>query len=668
MFGVFWDLTLPVVSWRQRSWANARELVVYRVFMSNALVALDETPQPSSRIVALFALLCAHPAAVAVDSILGLASGFSDAVRFLPLLVVIHCDAALFGIWATQNDRRFRKMLLYCCLSSVLALLFFFLAGGPDSGVASEFCESQPGLAILQIVLGLPLIVLLFRCNQNGVRRGWFWLATGGLLLGFGAIASFTGTLSDSPGQRIGWVERFWFPDEALIRGLVICVVNLAAIFFCAAVFESIVGHQRAVHWLGYFGICLALILVTSWAIGGNMNSKSWTTFGRPPTWNKQWFNMLLSPLSIPIASGMVMMAIAGLFRLLKWQSVSRENAPFQLREPGCIPVAKTRFRILVGLIRVALIISAANLVVGFLQSWITIDTNRFGRHGILSELLYMAPHGLWSAQAGLSAVFFQSSTLNLWKRMLVMLVWAELSMAAFWGQVALASWMRAEPSEFVSSLFHCAVGGVLVGAVGIAVGKYLLKPPVRVACEGLESLQDLRVRRASLSLGDLITILTAFAAISYPISVVFSLEIWHNPLEFGYIVLIRLPWLLAASGAVAIAVQTWLIGKRTSFWCIALIGALLVGCCAHDWATLSFYYSERFFGVRYGFRILALPVMFLATGVGAVALKQCGFRVVLESAPPLTVSSREVASLRGNSNGLEHQEAVTTQAASPWD
>lgn len=658
-----------MVSWRQRFGANALGLLVYRDFMSNDLVALDETPLRSRRIVALFALLCAHPAAVAVDLILGLASGGSNAVRFLPLLVVIHCDAALFWIWATQNDRRFRRMLIYCCLSSLLALLFFFLAGGPHSGVASGFCESQPGLAILQTVLGLPLIVLLFRCHQNGVRCGWFWLATGGLLLCFGAIASLTGTLSDSPWQRIGWVERVWFPDESLIRGLVICVVNLAAIFFCAAIFESIVSRQRAVHWLGLFGICLTLILVTSWAIGGNMNSMSWTAFGRPPTWNIQWLSMLVSPLSIPIASSMVMMAIAGLFRLLKWQSTSRENVPFGVLEPNCSPVAKTRFRILLGLVRVALSISAANLVVGFLQSWITVDTNRFGRNGLLSELLYMAPHGLWAAQAGLSAVYFQSSILNPWKRLLVVLVWAELSMAAFWGQVALASWMRAEPSEFVGSLFHCVVGGVLVGAVGIAVGKYLLKPPVRVACEGLESPQDLRVRRASLSLGDLITILTAFAAISYPISVVFSLEIWRNPLELGYFVLIRLPWLLAATGAVAIAVQTWLDGKRPSYWCAALIGALLVGCCAHDWATLSFNYSERFFGVRYGFRILALPAMFLATATGAVALKQCVFRVVLVSTPSLTVSPRELARLRGNSEGQEHQKTVvTTQAASPWD
>jgi hypothetical protein len=601
-------------------------------------------------------------------------SGFT--INFPFSLAVLHLDAALFCT-AFVRAQCWKWLLLApaILISGLTALVLMLSWNYPSIGWMEWLLRVTPSLqgqGALTTLLNLPLFAIFIRLIARGEKHNWKWIALFLILPTSIACCWLSSTTHDIliTRSRAWWLERPW---------LVFSHVVLAATLSWAAVVISACMMISVRKWR-HIALAASFLLLSSAMVAAIGISAMYFAMSRyrlsRPLW---YFNENTWPFcydfSPPLLTGAFTLFLLPFLLSANWSAEPGQN-PFAtsaaMRPALSVDERRHRFWRLTGL---GLLLSALNLVAGLALHLLQVGRNiQFGEHGLFFEFMFLAPLGLWAAQTGASALFLQSNVWNVWKRSLVVLAWAELSILAFWGQIALSNSLQWMPSDYVGEVLHIVVGAMLLAAIG---GLWSLFRGERVHCFELEvaATAPNQTKGLSISLGDIICLVTAAAALAYPFSVIFALERWASPTALFAHFLTTSIWPLAASAVSYCVLRNWLTDKETDLQSLALAMVCLLACSAFDYPALQILSTEFFFGVRSSLRFTALPALLIGVALTAIGLARCKFQVVQKASIPMPAPSPIPAPNPTDSTPLRpiiflgaKPEPASTKAESPWD
>lgn len=574
-------------------------------------------------------------------------------------LGLLHCDLALAAVWGrATRDRR----MVVLCAAGFVSFAAHVAAFAPNAVVSfpREFAPSARSIvsqndmwALIETLLHAPFLLLAI-WSLYTKRRDRIWLGLGIAALSICADVRVIST-SLVPSTDFGGSVAL-----RMIPLLLLSVGNFASILLSAAVAELI---STRVHWRRAFLLVIGVVttftviscLISGLGTGGvvvwGVGSIFWFEH-----WLYEWGALLLIPLLAATLTGLSTLAALSAGEISSLEDASSNDA--------VAPIA-SKLSVAARLIAAALSLSCLNLLCGVGLLTTEVSAREFGKSGMIGELIFMSPFGLWAAQAGLSAIFLQWKGLSRWQRILIVLIWAELSVVAFRGQIALASRFQAPPSEFVTAIFQMTGISFLLAAIGGWAVK------TKVTCDHLATMEENALPNWSLRLSDVLTLVATIAAIAYPISVVIAFESPRGLLWFLPSIAVRAVWGVGIAVAVYLIVRSWLEEVSPPFLgelpVAAFASALLLGCLTKDWLDLKgVVYWDEFLGFRVGgYRLLSLPAAFLAMSIGAVALRRSGFRVVK---PARAGRPMQLSAEAEQASSFRPTPVTAATEKNPWD
>jgi hypothetical protein len=229
---------------------------------------------------------------------------------------------------------------------------------------------------------------------------------------------------------------------------------------------------------------------------------------------------------------------------------------------------------------------------------------------------------------------------------------------------VALSNSIHWYPSDYVGEVLHVAVGAVALASVGKL---FALGSGERITwkqMEGTSTIKDPK-RRLSISLSDIICIVTVSAGLAYPFSVIFSLENWVTPSSLLREMVYSSVWPLVTGAAGFFALRAWLKPGNQALAFAAASALCLMSSCAADYPTLTQVGDETFFGVRYSLRMMALPWLFVGTAIAAIGLRRVGFGVAPNPTSVEMKTGSVVGGILATDKGLA---PIGVKETTPWD
>lgn len=622
-------------------------------------------------------LLAFHVAAFCIDRFVGANSQayYRQDIGIVFLGCVLSCDAAFLCILGARTKTFPWRMVGAGILPSLLAASFIFWSWIDWSLSWLTFTrgitETFHGQCALLTILLSPLFVAFAWVAARNERRDWHWMVVAILLTISVGICALSSTSYDyiSTRSRGWWLDRAWINFFHVVLA---AIVSFASVVLCAWVLDHCL--RRRPWWIAAAVIMSSAIFIGVAGFLGIITNRYFHY-----SWNRGYFATALETLGeslgkqgMPVIAAITMLAFCLLLALLRVNL-----SEFYLKSGGervasplmhrAYTAEDRRYR-LWRLASFALGISLLNLVIGFYEWLIPIERGVFGDRGIFFEFVFLAPLGLWSAQMAASAIFLECKIWNIWKRSLVILAWAELSMLAYWGQVALSNSIRWNPSDYVGALLHVVGGALALCLAGVISSKY---SGSRIAWKDMESApgNHREAKPFSISLSDIICLVTVSAGVIYPFSVIFSVEHWQSPVSLFSYFLYTAVWPLITGAAGYFALRAWLGNGRRSFSLLAGFVLCLLASCSSDYSALTQVGEEQFFGIRYSLRFMALPWFFVGAAIAAMGLRRCGFSLVQAAAINKKLETNSLAEVDvGSSLAQGSFVGAPTNAASPWD
>lgn len=633
-------------------------------------------PPIASKIAFALVLAAMHLAALSLDYVISNNWLLNPKITFPFCLAIFHCDIALLCLWISRRPRfpaiSVALLIIVACLTAAAIIYSWQDPSAAWVNSSKVFTESLQGQCVITALLNLPILAVTAWLVARPQPRDWHWLAYAALLLASVLNSWLSSTTNDYVTNRS---QAWWLGLHVHVfyHTLFAWILSLTAITLCAWVISSTKGSRS----LGLMILALITARITLAASGTvifwcmryvNRYGGGW--FGGFIINGPSPEEALAMDFHTPLLAILFGVVIAP-FCILYNRAAEPTVTPFAPLRQSLLAAVDRRHRFW-RLTAFALFISMLNLLSGLSLHLLGVNrSDVHGEQGILVELLFLAPLGLWAAQTGASALFLQAKIWNIWKRLLVVLAWAELSMLGFWGQVALSSSIKWNPSDYVGEVLHVFCGAAILAAAGNAIG-YLRGEAV--GCPELVPAenQPIKSKRFSLSLADIICLVTTSAALVYPFSVIFTLEHWRSPLQTALHFLVSAVWPLAAGAFSYFLLRAWVSKNTPHAWTLAAASICLLICCGFDYPALHVIGVERFFGVRPSLRFTALPGLLVGLSVAAIGLARCNFVVDHKSffaKPKAKIAARETPESPTTPRFL----GVTTvpaasQPKSPWD
>lgn len=641
-------------------------------------------PTPFRVFRGLVVLAFFHVAAAAIDINVYFPQTQLTAFHWPWSLKMLQCDAALLCILFLNCKKSppLFWMLAPVLLSSLT--LGFILSrwveyGGLATGDFPGSVSSTGYLCLLLTFLLLPLLGGAYWLLGRRERRPWHWLLASGLLLLAVAKIYFASTVFGFTSTRVHsyWIYGAWLRLLVTVIAAILCSSSIALAAWTFDRFHragawrllpSLICVAAAMASAPYFVIYVYIWIVTRGFSGAGripisqFQTEAWTAA-----------SAFANDLLVVALTGLLMYLLTACFWLTGAGSFLNTASDELAQRPAALPLPKLssedrRFQFW-RLTGAGLFISALSLACGF-YDWITpIQVGRFADRGILFEVLLMAPLGLWSAQMAANALFLECRIWNFWKRLLLILAWAEITLLAFWGQIALSHSLRWQPSDYVGALFHIVLGALLLALLGRLIKKQT-SAALHWSCIDSEADPASSRGKFSLSLSDIICLVAVSAAVIYPISVVFALEGGWSSRSLLQDFLLTSYWPLATGAAAYFALRAALTDGKQALTAFTLSLLCLLISTASDQLILAFIFDELFFGVRWSVGMMAFPGLFLGVSFTSIALRHLGFRITdLRTAPSLAIE----AAIRQSDYGPTSAEdrgvlATTAKEPSPWD
>lgn len=630
-----------------------------------------------------FILLVFHLAAAALDINFNYSQTQPLAFNVPWSLAMFQCDAALLCcLFLNCKDAPPRLWIALPILSSALTLGFILYGwidfGGLLVGYLSTHVTSTSGLCLLLMFLMLPSLTgvywLLGRCE----RSPWHGLSFMGLSFLALSATYFASTAFNYIPTRAHsyWINLGWLRYLVTVIAAIQCATSIAVAAWTFERFHR-PGAWRTVPGLIVIGSAMAFapclaIFVNIWIVTSRF---SVSRIPQSQFLKEAWTaaSLAAADFIVPAFTGFLMLALATCFRLSGAWSFQNAASSGTLRRPMPLhlPVlaGENRRLQLWRLAGVALFLSALSLASGFYAWLMHIKGGRFADQGNLFEVLLMAPLGLWSAQMAASALFLECRIWNFWKRLLIILAWAEITLLAFWGQVALSHTLRWLPSDYVGAVLHIILGALLLSLIGRLIKTLTGAAPFWCYFHSEDTPTSLR-GRFSLSLSDIICLVAISAGLIYPLSVVSALEQWLSARRLLQDFLLSSYWPLTSGAASYFALRAAISSGKEALAPFTLFLLCLLASTASDQRILAFILDDLYFGIRWSVGMLAFPGLFLGTGIAVISLRHLAFRIADTQPPPFRHSD---VTIRESDYGPTPAEAkpvavTSAEASSPWD
>lgn len=639
-------------------------------------------PQPGI-LRALFILFAFHLSAAVIDINFFTSRTDPIAINGPCSIAMFQCDAAfLCCLFLNYKNAPYRIWIALPILLSALTH-GFILYGWSDSGgllfgLLPARVMTATGLQLLLSFLMLPSLAAIYWLLRQRVREPLHWLFSAGLSLQLLIAIYFASTVFTYIPTRVHsyWIDLGWLRYLVTVIAAIQSVTTIAVAVWTFDRFHR-PGAWRLLPTLIAIGAAMATapylaIFVNIWIVTSRFSvsripisqflTEAWTAA-----------TLAAADFIVPALTGLLMLALATSFWLSGALSspiagsMRTLDVPLLLHLP-VLADENRRFR-LWRLAGVALLLSSLSLVLGFCDWTMHMKPGRFADQGILFEVLLMAPLGLWSVQMAASALFLECRIWNYWKRLLIVVAWAEITLLAFWGQVGLSNALRWLPSDYVGAVLYIILGALLLSLVGRLVTKQTGAAPHWHYFHSEDPPVSTR-GRFSLSLSDIICLVAISAGLIYPLSVIFALERWVSAKSLLEGFLIKCYWPLTSGAASYFALRALLCSGRQASLPIACSLLCLLASTASDQLILAFILDDLFFGIRWSVGLMALPAIFLGLAFLSAALYYLGFRVAdsrqLKPLPNERISGpSDYAPI---SPDIQPALATPTTPTSPWD